>query len=75
MEKETPLPKETYVNIVKFTLESMLELSKQDAQYVLEIDILHYYHTAIEKEAVISKEEFKDLCKEQKVPLHCYKNL
>lgn len=72
MEKEVQLPKGTYENIVRFTLESMLDLSKQDKAYILEMDILHYYKTTIEKDAVISKEDFKMLCKEKNIPLHCY---
>lgn len=39
---EEKLDKKTYIGIVKFTLESMLDLSKKDKEYNLQADVAHY---------------------------------
>ena len=58
------LDKNTYIGIVRFTLQSMLELSKSEKEYDLIIDTMYYYNTAIEKEGVLTSEEFFSLVKE-----------
>ena len=39
------IDKKTYINIVKFTLESMVDLAKSDKNYNLTADVIHYYET------------------------------
>lgn len=58
------LDKNTYIRIVRFTLQSMLELSKNDENYNLTLDTMFYYDTAIKKEGVLTSEEFFGLVKE-----------
>ena len=58
------LDKETYIGIVKFTLESMLKQSKEDRTYNLQADTIHYYEAMIKAEDILSLEEFLGLCKE-----------
>lgn len=58
------MDKKTYISIVKFTLKSMLDLSKSDKNYNLNADIIHYYETTIKTENKITQEEFLVLCKE-----------
>lgn len=58
------IDRETYINIVKFTLESMVDLAKSDKNYNLTADVIHYYETTIEPEMQISQDEFLELCKE-----------
>ena len=61
---EEKLDKKTYSGIVKFTLESMLDLSKTDKSYNLQADIIHYYESTVKIEGILTMEEFLDLCKE-----------
>ena len=61
---EEKLDKKTYSGIVKFTLESMLDLSKTDKSYNLQVDIIHYYESTVKTEGILTMEEFLDLCKE-----------
>ena len=58
------IDRETYTGIVKFTLESMVDLAKSDRNYNLAADIIHYYETTIKPEMQISQDEFLELCKE-----------
>lgn len=58
------ISKEQYINIVKFTLQSMLDLSKEDKSYNLQMDTVCYYESTIKKENIITVEEFLELCKE-----------
>lgn len=58
------IDKETYIGIVKFTLESMVDFSKSDKNYNLTADIIHYYEATIKPEMQISQDEFLELCKE-----------
>ena len=51
------LDKKTYRGIVKFTLESMLNLSKTDKNYNLAADTIF-------PEGQITQDEFLELCKE-----------
>ena len=44
------IDKKTYIGIVKFTLESMVDLAKSDKNYNLTADIIHYYETTIQPE-------------------------
>ena len=44
------IDKETYIGIVKFTLESMVDLAKSDKNYNLTADTIHYYKTTIKPE-------------------------
>lgn len=61
---EEKLDKKTYIGIVKFTLESMLNLSKKDKSYNLQADTIHYYESAIKTEGILTIDEFLQLCKE-----------
>lgn len=61
---EEKLDKKTYIGIVKFTLESMLNLSKDDKSYNLQTDIVYYYEFTVKPENILTMEEFLDLCKE-----------
>lgn len=58
------IDKETYIGIVKFTLQSMIDLAKSDKNYNLAADTIHYYETTIKPEMQISQDEFLELCKE-----------
>ena len=58
------LSKKQYIGIVKFTLNSMIELAREDKNYNLLADTLHYYETTIKTEGILTQEEFLDLCKE-----------
>lgn len=58
------IDKETYIGIVKFTLQSMVDLAKSDKNYNLTADTIHYYETTIKPEMQISQDEFLELCKE-----------
>lgn len=51
------IDKETYIGIVKFTLESMVDLAKSDKNYNLTADTIHYYETTIKPEIQISQDE------------------
>lgn len=73
--KNEQIPKETYKGIVKFTLESMLDLSKNDKSYFLGLDLMHYYCSTIAKEKIITKDEFKEICEEVQIPKHYYTDL
>lgn len=46
------LDKKTYRGIVKFTLESMLNLSKTDKNYNLAADTIYYYENTIVPEEI-----------------------
>lgn len=59
-----PINKQTYLGIVKFTLESMLELSKEDSTYSLPLDLAQYYNSTIKPEMIITEEEFWNLWSE-----------
>ena len=61
------IDKKTYINIVKFTLESMVNLAKSDINYNLTADVIHYYETTIKPEMQISQGEFLELCKEARI--------
>ena len=61
---EEKLDKKTYIGIVKFTLESMLNLSKKDKSYNLQLDTIHYYESTIKTEEILTMDEFLQLCKE-----------
>ena len=58
------IDKETYIGIVKFTFESMVDRAKSDKNYNLAADTIHYYETTIKQEMQISQDEFLELCKE-----------
>lgn len=49
------LDKKTYRGIVKFTLESMLNLSKTDKNYNLAADTIYYYENTIVPEGQITQ--------------------
>lgn len=53
-----------YIGIVKFTLESMLNLSKTNKNYNLTADTIYYYENTIVPEGQITQNEFLELCKE-----------
>ena len=56
------MTKEIYIGIVRFTLESMMELSKTEREYDLMFDTIHYYNHIIVPEQIITKDEFLSLC-------------
>ena len=56
--------KEAYIRMVKFVLQSMLELAKTEKTYNLFYDTVHYYENVISKENVLTYDEFVELCKE-----------
>ena len=56
--------KEAYIRMVKFVLQSMLELARTEKTYNLFYDTVHYYENAILKENVLTYNEFVELCKE-----------
>lgn len=58
------ISKEAYIRMVKFVLQSMLELAKTEKTYNLFYDTVHYYENAIAKENVLTYDEFIELCKE-----------
>lgn len=58
------LSKEQYIGIVKFTLNSMIDLAKEDKNYNLMADILHYYETTVSVEGIITQNEFLELCRD-----------
>lgn len=58
------MDKKTYIGIVKFTLQSMVELARIDKSYNLTADTIHYYETTIRPEMQITQDEFLELCRE-----------
>ena len=58
------IDKKIYIGIVKFTLESMVDLVKSDKNYNLTADTIHYYESTIKPEGKITKDEFLELCEE-----------
>lgn len=58
------IDKKTYIGIVKFILESMLDLSKTDKNYNLTADTIYYYENTIVPEGQITQDEFLEICKE-----------
>jgi hypothetical protein len=58
------LSKEQYIGIVKFTLNSMIDLAKEDKNYNLMADILHYYETTVSVECILTQNEFLELCRD-----------
>lgn len=63
MNKE-PVDKRTYINIVRFTLETMLDQAQQDRTYNLLVDTVSYYLNKIKPDGQLTEEEFLQLCKE-----------
>lgn len=61
---EDKIDKQTYLGIVRFTLQSMLDLSKDHKEYNLQLDTIHYYESVIKSEKVITLKEFTNLCEE-----------
>lgn len=58
------MDKKSYIGIVKFTLQSMVELARTDKSYNLTADTIHYYETTIRPEMQITQDEFLELCRE-----------
>ena len=58
------LDKKTYIGIVRFTLQSMVELAAENKEYNLLADTLYYYEKTIKPENILNKDEFLGLCKE-----------
>lgn len=65
------LDKKTYIGIVKFTLQSMLELAKGDKNYNLPLDCIHYYEKKIKPDGQLTEDEFLELCKEVGIEGEC----
>ena len=57
------LDKETYLSIVTFTLEAMIEQGKTDPTYCFANDLDNYYNSKIQKDGLLSLEEFTQLYK------------
>ena len=58
------LDKKTYIGIVRFTLQSMVELAAENKEYNLLADTLYYYEKTIKPENILNKDELLELCKE-----------
>ena len=58
------LDKNTYIGIVRFTLQSMVELAAENKDYNITADTIHYYEKTIKPENILNKDEFLGLCKE-----------
>ena len=58
------LDKKVYIGIVRFILQSMVELAAENKEYNLLADILYYYEKTIKSENILNKDEFIGLCKE-----------
>ena len=61
---DVQLDKKTYIGIVRFTLQSMVELAAENKEYNLLADTLYYYEKTIKPENILNKDEFLELCKE-----------
>lgn len=57
------LDKQTYINIVKFTLQSMMDQAKENKEYNLIADTIYYYEKTIKPEGVLTTDEFLELCR------------
>ena len=64
MSSGVQLDKKTYIGIVRFTLQSMVELAAENKEYNLLADTLYYYEKTIKPENILNKDEFIGLCKE-----------
>ena len=62
--KKEPVDKQTYINIVRFTLGSMMDLAHTDKTYNLLADTINYYLTKIQPDGMLTKDEFTLLCQE-----------
>ena len=58
------LDKKTYIGIVRFTLQSMVDLAAENKEYNIMADTLYYYEKTIKPENILNKDEFIELCKE-----------
>ena len=56
------LDKKTYIGIVRFTLQSMVELAAENKDYNITADTIHYYDSTIKEEGIITIDEFFALC-------------
>ena len=61
------LDKKTYIGIVRFTLQSMVELAAENKEYNLLADTLYYYEKTIKTENILNKDEFIEWCKEVRI--------
>lgn len=61
------LDKQTYINIVKFTLQAMLDMAKENKEYNLIADTIYYYEKKIKPEGMLTQDEFLELCKEAEI--------
>lgn len=66
--KSVDIPKEKYKDIVRYTLNCMLDLAKEDVNYNVHADLQQYYTNAIQREAVLTEEEFVAILKEVNFP-------
>ena len=55
------LSKEQYIGIVKFTLNSMIELADINKDYDIILGLVHYYDKTIKTEGILTREEFLEL--------------
>lgn len=51
------LPREAYLDIVRFTLNSMLEAEHDIEGYDFQADLRHYYNTTIKPENMLTQDE------------------
>lgn len=58
------IDKRTYINIVRFTLGTMLDQARNDKTYNLLSDTVNYYLSKIKPDGQLTEEEFLRLCKE-----------
>ena len=52
---DVQLDKKTYIGIVRFTLQSMVELAAENKEYNLLADTLYYYEKTIKPENILNK--------------------
>lgn len=57
------MDKKQYLNIVSFTINSMLDLAKEDSLYSFEADLQHYYENQIKRDRILSEAEFYIIAK------------
>lgn len=55
---------ETYIGAIRYTLQSMLELSEQDDSYDLNKDIHFYLENKIKPDGILPLGSFWELCNE-----------
>ena len=58
------IDRKSYINIVRFTLGSMMEQAQKDREFNLLTEVVSYYLNKIKPDGRLSEGEFLCLCKE-----------